>query len=212
MDTIEKSPWLSKPVRIAISGPSGYGKTTLAKKLSDLLDIPFITTSAQLLWESTGGHYPVHSHQDVIQMSVENPKVGIRFQHDLLELRAEMLKDSPSFVTDRSPIDNLTYFLLQNAPFGTQSEFNDYRAKCLQQTLDNYDFIFLLSARNYVMVNGDEARRVGVIEYQSTIARVMENIVGNLLPGTTRQRVKILGGDFVTLPSRITKVLEYLPR
>lgn len=95
--------------KIMICGASGTGKTTLAKHMSELYELPYITTSASQLWEQ----YGFTSHQDALNKCLADPSLGVRYQLEILTNRKVILRDLPSYITDRSYIDNITYILLQ---------------------------------------------------------------------------------------------------
>jgi len=113
-------------LQICISGPSGVGKSTLAKHLSEQYDIPFITCSTKPLWDKHG----IASHEELIKKGTMDPKWGYNFQYEVLKFRIESLSGHPNFITDRSPLDNMVYFLLQNCHLCTQKETEDYAKSC----------------------------------------------------------------------------------
>ena len=93
--------------KIFITGPSGIGKTTLAKYISGVYNIPYISTSASKLW----GEFNFKSHVEAHTKSILDPKLGLAYQEAIMRDRAISLKGN-SWVTDRSPIDNIAYMLL----------------------------------------------------------------------------------------------------
>lgn len=102
--------------RIFICGPSGTGKTTLAKILSEYYEMgKFISGSSKALWDK----YGIKNHINVIENTVMDPIWGYNFQMELLDLRIKLFEvsDNINIVSDRSPLDNVIYFTLQNAPF-----------------------------------------------------------------------------------------------
>lgn len=106
-------------MKIALAGPSGTGKTTLANFIAETLDIPFIKGSAGLILTDEDktflkglSGYSQNGHKEVIALSAD-PKFGYMFETLVLQRRFELIRGNTSFITDRSPIDNLTYFLLQ---------------------------------------------------------------------------------------------------
>lgn len=99
--------------QIFISGSSGSGKTTLANYISHRYQIPFISCSTKNLWPNHG----ISDHKEIITRSAKDPNWGKAFQHELLEYRKEVLSGHIEFVTDRSPLDSILYFMLQNSPF-----------------------------------------------------------------------------------------------
>lgn len=113
-------------MQILLSGISGIGKTTMAKHISELYGIPFIDGSSKVLWDKLG----IVSHNDLIDRCNRDPKFAIDFQFRLLEYRRELMQKNSSFVTDRSPLDNLVYFLLQVSFNTNQLQTADYIREC----------------------------------------------------------------------------------
>lgn len=93
--------------RICISGASGTGKTKLAKYISDIFDIPFISASSSNLW----GEFGYGTHSEVHKDAFINPSNGMKLQNKILNTRQEMYYNKSYFVTDRGPIDHLAYYL-----------------------------------------------------------------------------------------------------
>ena len=93
--------------RIFITGASGIGKTTIAKILSEKYGIPYISSSASMVWDK----YGFKDHAEAHRVSVLNPGIGLSYQRDILALRKTQLVGD-SWVTDRSPMDNIAYMLL----------------------------------------------------------------------------------------------------
>ncbi len=112
--------------RIYICGPSGVGKTTLAKYIAEQYKIPFITTSTKPLWEKLG----VNNHKELINKCALDPAFGLDFQNKVLEYRLNKLSGLDNWVTDRSPIDNMAYFLMQNSDKCTTEETKNYIRDC----------------------------------------------------------------------------------
>lgn len=99
--------------KIFITGPSGMGKTTLAKYIEDRFHIPHISTSASKLWPK----YGFKNHERAHQMSAIDPLKGLDYQFDILNERMKALVIEEEWVCDRSPIDNFVYFMLSVAPY-----------------------------------------------------------------------------------------------
>lgn len=102
--------------RIFICGPSGTGKTTLAKVLEEYYELgKFVSGSSKALWDK----YGIKCHRDIIERTVMDPKWGFDFQMELLDLRISLFEvnDDINIISDRSLVDNVIYFTLQNSPF-----------------------------------------------------------------------------------------------
>ena len=108
-----------KHLRVYLSGASGLGKTTLAKLISKELGLPYINTSASNVWDEFG----VKSHEHALQLSGDY-NWAHKYQLAILENRRKVLGDNDNFVTDRSIIDNLIYYMDGNKPYQLQREYN----------------------------------------------------------------------------------------
>lgn len=114
---------MDKPtLKIAFSGSSGSGKTTLVKYVHEKYNIPWVSGSAgdlkntmdgEILKVICGSDPLPDGHREVIRYSAINPVYGITNQLLLQARRSDLLRSDRSFVTDRSPIDNFTYFMNQ---------------------------------------------------------------------------------------------------
>lgn len=113
-------------MKIIISGPSGSGKTTLAEYISKRYMIPFVTTSAKTLWKK----YDIKSHKGLITKCTHDLDFGIKFQEELLNMRAEIDAKSMTYVSDRGPIDNMVYFLMQLSPYLDDETIENYMWRC----------------------------------------------------------------------------------
>lgn len=120
-------------MKIGLTGPSGSGKTTLANFIAEKFDLDFLPGSASLMHNEeakeflkTKYNYDPRGHRNVINLSNSNPEFGYDFQRLLLESRILKLKGNDNFVTDRTPIDNLAYFLMQCSHNQTESVCLEY--------------------------------------------------------------------------------------
>lgn len=92
--------------RIMFYGPSGVGKTTMAKHISNKYGIPFISGSISDLIPKT----KELSHLDM--MNRDYKQIYIE-DNQLFSLRAKNLKNEPNYVTDRSYLDIMAYHLVK---------------------------------------------------------------------------------------------------
>lgn len=117
-------------MKIAMTGSSGAGKTTLCNYIKDTWGLKHISGSAgdlktpedrealERLYGST-----LDGHFGVIQKSALNLNFGVFFQQCVQHRREEVIDKNDNFITDRSPLDNLTYFINQ---VGFHKEVRDY--------------------------------------------------------------------------------------
>ena len=89
--------------RIMFVGPSGIGKTTLAKYISEKYGLPFISGSMTDLLPATRDL----SHIEILSLGSE---AMYKSDFQLLNLRNKLFKDKEEFVTDRSYTDLAAYF------------------------------------------------------------------------------------------------------
>lgn len=99
-----------------LAGASRSGKTTLAKRLSQDLSIPFLDSSTTVLARKAGFNM-------VANMSVEERIIA---QEKLLDSYMELVDEAPKvFVTDRTPFDMLAYTLAEVGMHTTSAELGE---------------------------------------------------------------------------------------
>ena len=152
-----------KQLKIAMSGPSGVGKTTLSEWVSKEFGIPFITTSTKPLWEKHG----IINHEMLIQRTILNPQWGLDFQYELLDIRKKIIEDNEQFVTDRSPIDNLAYFIMQNTPYLGEEATQSYIELCAT-ALSKMDGLIQIPFGPHIVLEND-GKRVANKYYQMSV-------------------------------------------
>jgi len=108
--------------KIAFTGTSGSGKTTLVKFIEEELKLKHLNgSSGELLTEKDVEEFEERfsykggkGHAHVIRESHMNPEFGLKYQLRVLERRTQLIEEHMDFVTDRSPLDNFVYFMLQS--------------------------------------------------------------------------------------------------
>lgn len=146
----------TKELRIAIVGSQSTGKTTLATQLSKSLDIPLITEIARR-WN--------------IEKVAQTELIDI--QKEMLKLQIEEESKHKKFISDRSTIDNLAYWVHNVAPIVDKNDTILYAAKALSNS-NYYSHIFLLTPEFYPVNDG--FRSVNII-YQLQIAETINTIL-----------------------------------
>lgn len=159
--------------KIYLCGPSGSGKTRLAKALSSELGIPFVTTSAKTLWDG----YGIKTHKELLDLSTTDPMLCLKFQWDLLKLREDTLREHRSFVTDRSPVDNWVYFLLQNSMNLSQQDCFRYKLACEKNFPEDGKLIYV--TRPFSAQLEDDGMRINNIFYQTATQAVFDYAVAS---------------------------------
>ena len=167
-------------MKIFLSGPSGVGKTTMANEISKQYGIPFIQGSSRVLWDK----YKIKSHQHLIELCNNDLRFAVDFQYELLEVRKELIKANDSFVTDRSPLDNLVYFLLNVSDRVDSNETMNYIHECTKSFPEKYIQIFLGLTYGMLHQKGieDDGFRINNIYYQLMVHNIFKGIIeGNWL-------------------------------
>lgn len=197
-------------MRLFISGVSGIGKTTLAQRVSQEYDIPFIVGSTKMIWHK----YGIKSHKEIISMCINQPKIGYQFQMEIIDYRLEMMQTHKEFVTDRSPVDNVVYMLTQMGHTLTEDEFYSYleKAKIAYNNFEDVKHLHL--AANYNTLNSlaieDDNMRISSRYFQLTINSVFEMVIkGNWLDIRQKDLQYIDTWDWST---RMTAVQQLLTK
>lgn len=163
--------------KIAIIGTQSSGKTTLAKELSQKLKIPLISEIARRF--------------DRNKLSNKSSVEYLSIQKQLLELQIEEELKYQSFISDRSTIDNLAYWIHNCSETINEIENMDYVRKALSNS-NKYTHIFQLIPEFYPK---DDGFRETNIIYQLQIAEVintilhLNNIQHYRLTGTKEERI-----------------------
>ena len=170
-------------VRVALCGASGSGKSTLATFISEFLGVPYTENSAGLLltpeqqemlvqkygWTKTG-------HKDVIRLSNANPRFAWDFQMELLKTRSLFIAQSQSFVIDRSPVDNIAYFLLQTAHL-VEPKVCDYFIATATQAMEPITHLIYLPTGNTSKWVEENGSRIANYPYQRMVSSVFKHVI-----------------------------------
>lgn len=142
-------------MKVTLTGPSGTGKSTLAKWASFVYGLPYFEGSAGLtmhpghrrqLMEEYG--WKGSGHQEVISLSNQSPKFGMEFQRLLLDARSEKFSQIPEFITDRSIVDNIAYFWAQVLPHISNDQAEFFLTKALSYLNAYTTHIVFIETRN----------------------------------------------------------------
>jgi len=183
----------TKTPKVFICGPSGTGKTTLAKELSKAIDIPFVESSASTVWPQFG----FTSHADVLMKISNNPELGFDYQMAILDNRIEVLKDLDFFITDRTPFDTMVYFMLQNSALVGRERCELYKQRCTDLALLTNTLIFLPFG-NHIPLE-DNGKRIQSEMFQYTTSSIFSKILKDNYIGSENYSILILNyWDFQT--------------
>ncbi len=142
--------------KIAIIGSQSVGKSTLAKELSNRLDVPLITEIARR-WN--------------IEKVTQTELIDI--QKEMLKLQIEEENKYKEFISDRSTIDNWSYWLHNVADIVDYEDNREYQIKVLRNVV-KYSHIFLLIPEFYPISDG--FRNTDVV-YQMRIDAIIHAIL-----------------------------------
>lgn len=187
--------------KIAISGTSGVGKTTLAKYISEKYNIPFVTMSTKPLWDKLG----ITSHEDILKRSAEDKHWALQFQDLILDERERLDKENNTYVTDRGPIDNIVYFLLQCSQYVTELNTHSYIQRCLELQ-KNITHQIILPFTEEVVLEQDN-KRISNPYYQMTVDSVFSQVYRRYIGKNNKtllilewdwEKRKKIAGDFIS--------------
>lgn len=181
-------------LRICISGPSGVGKSTLAQEISKVYKIPFITTSTKPLWD----RYKIKTHKELIERTLIDPAWGLDFQDEVLGYRIDQLVGVDEFITDRAPLDNLAYYLMQNSHSSTEEQTSRYITKC-KDALNIFTGIIVIPFTDEIVLEND-GKRVANKYYQEYTNSVFV------------LAAKIMGGEFSKMYSETLNMWDFTKR
>lgn len=150
----------TKTMKILLTGASGAGKTTLAKHLAWKHDIPFISGSSKDLWPK----YGIKTHLELIQACQQDSEFAQSFQYELLYHRNKQVEGLKSYVTDRTPMDNLLYYTLQVSHLVDTDSHRNYVKVCLDSMPKDDYHLFLLNVPTHNLE--DDGMRVNNVFYQ----------------------------------------------
>lgn len=205
-------------MKIAFSGSSGSGKTTLTKFISERLGMPHLSGSAGDLYtkqdrdflRDTYQYDTGKGHGDVIKASAVDPGFGVANQRIILQRRIQLIGDNPKFVTDRSPADNIVYFLNQ---VGFHKEVTDRDCgvflDLVQKAWGLLDYVIYIKAVQPKEVE-DNGSRVANWFYQQSIDAQFEFWINYLMKKNRKNKPDVLTIDYWNLDRRKEEVLDFL--
>lgn len=177
-------------MRIAISGCSGTGKTTLARAISEKYGIPL---------------NPIGARSVALEMGFDNPydvdAAGkrVEFQKRLFEGKRDWELAHDDFVTDRSYLDNLTYCALHMAEHLEDGAIQEY-----SEAMVRYDLVLWLHMADFQSL-GDGVRKTN-LEYHRLYETLLERF---LIVGYERGTVRMVRG-LGLLSTRVARVFAQI--
>nr|DAM26587.1 MAG TPA: ATPase [Caudoviricetes sp.] len=166
--------WI-KPKRIMFVGPSGIGKTTLAKAVEEICGIPFISGSMSDLLPATKDI----THSELLSLGSKSLQQS---DYQLLTLRNRLFRDKETFVTDRSYADLAAYFWYKQDRHLPECELEDFFCKCgtLMRSQCDLAIYLPLSMSTYKDWNmEDNHKRITNRYYQVHISGMMGELLAD---------------------------------
>lgn len=188
--------------RIMICGASGTGKTTLAEHISELYELPFVSTSAKEVWPKFGFKDHAESHR----ISTSDPVIGIKYQNEILARRIKALQID-SYITDRSLIDNMAYLMLELGHSLSCCETSDFIYEC-NMAMEKCDGLIYLKWVPEIILE-DDGFRIQNPYYQDMVDNIISWVInGSMLDLTC----PVLTLDFWDFEKRIKIVDTWIKR
>lgn len=161
-------------MRIMIAGPSGIGKTTIAKWISEEYNIPFISGSVSNLIPQTKDM----THSEMLSRDLDTL---VKEDWQILNLRQKLFKDKPSFVSDRSFLDSAAYYWYKQMEHQPECELEHFIETCLQLTREYCDMLVMVHYEYSNIFNWeieDNGKRLRNRFFQVAISGLMLDIFG----------------------------------
>jgi len=205
---------MNKTFKIAFSGPSGLGKTTLCKEVQRGLKIPHLSTSAgDILSLKTKADlytrfgYSGAGHRAVINLSSQDPHFGWAFQKAVLDARIGQIINSETFVIDRCPIDNVVYLLSQVGHNLTEYEIGTFIEQA-QKAYVELSHVILIKYSPDIPAIEDNQSRIPNRYFQKYISDIFMGVYVRYFANLIGPEVITL--DFWNLDSRIATIKSFL--
>ena len=161
---------MANKFNILLAGPSGVGKTTVAKFLSEELGIKFISGSVSDLLPQT-------KEMTHAEMLARDSKDLYTEDYQILNLRNKIFsKEEEPFVSDRSFLDSAAYFLYKQADKIPACEVEQFINLARMATLQRIDYLVFIDYsldmfNNWIIE--DNSKRVISKFFQMEISRIM---------------------------------------
>lgn len=161
---------MANKFNILLAGPSGVGKTTVAKFLSEELGIKFISGSVSDLLPQT-------KEMTHAEMLARDSKDLYTEDYQILNLRNKLFsKEEEPFVSDRSFLDSAAYFLYKQADKIPACEVEQFLNLAKMATLQSIDYLVFIDYsldmfNNWIIE--DNSKRVISKFFQMEISRIM---------------------------------------
>ena len=159
--------------KIMFAGPSGFGKTTLAKWLYEQSGIPFESGSVSDLIPQTKDI----SHKDMLS---RDTKDLYKEDYQILNLRNKLFSNKDQFISDRSYIDSAAYFLYKQGDKQPSCEIEHFISLCsmlLTQQCDCLIFLNFIPELVSEWITEDNNKRITSNYFQVEISSIMKTVL-----------------------------------
>lgn len=184
-------------MRITFCGPSGTGKSTLAKELSKHLNIESVDGSRTTLMETDRGK----THQGMLSEEIVPHK-----NFHVMNKRARLFQSiESSFVSDRSMVDPVVYEIYETSAMGKSCTLDDIldNAKYLlaKSKIDLVIYIPYTNRAMDEMAIEDNNKRITNPYFQRMISKIFDIALERLAGLQVNESMSFQWGKFIPIPS-----------
>ncbi len=169
----------SNKFRIQITGPSGIGKTTLAKEVEKMMGLDYISSSYHDLFPNLP-----QKHTDLMEIPKDDMVMD---EYRLLSRRYQLYvaHSYNGYVTDRSIVDSIAYFIEKLSHHIAACETEDFITKAIK-AIDTYCVdlvIFLPFTRKHIEEWSieDDNKRITNPYYQFKMSSIINSVIFDIL-------------------------------
>lgn len=161
--------------RIVFAGPSGIGKTTLAKLLSKELKLDYISGSISDLLPDT----KQLTHQEML---IRDPKELQMEDYKVMNLRNKIFSkhEVDGYISDRSFLDSAAYFIYKQASKLPTCELVSFLDLARDLTIKNVDYLIVLDFPVSFILNWnieDNNKRILNDFFQCSISKLIRLVL-----------------------------------
>lgn len=161
--------------RIVFAGPSGIGKTTLAKLLSEELKLDYISGSISDLLPDTKNL----THQEMLS---RDPKELQMEDYKIMNLRNKLFSKYKlkGYISDRSFLDSAAYFIYKQASKLPTCELVSFLDLARDLTIKNVDYLIVLDFPVSFILNWnieDNNKRILNDFFQCSISKLIRLVL-----------------------------------